>query len=50
MTQRRPGSVELTPVGLTALRAVIEQFLAVGNITHEFHAFPLKLHLPFRRW
>jgi probable F420-dependent oxidoreductase len=30
MTARRPRSVELTPVGLPALRAVIESFIAVG--------------------
>mgnify|MGYP003694352333 CR=1 FL=1 len=30
MTARRPRSVELTPVGFPALRAVIERFLAVG--------------------
>jgi hypothetical protein len=30
MTARRPRSVELTPVGLPALRAVIERFIEVG--------------------
>jgi probable F420-dependent oxidoreductase len=30
MTSRRPRSVELTPVGLRALRALIEHFIAVG--------------------
>jgi probable F420-dependent oxidoreductase len=30
MTARRPRSVELTPVGLPALRALIERFVAVG--------------------
>jgi probable F420-dependent oxidoreductase len=30
MVARRPRSVELTPVGLPALRALIERFLAVG--------------------
>ncbi len=30
MTARRPRSVELTPVGRPALRALIERFLAVG--------------------
>ena len=30
MTARRPRSVELTPVGLPALRALIECFIAVG--------------------
>ena len=30
MTARRPRSVELTPVGLPALREVIEKFLGVG--------------------
>jgi probable F420-dependent oxidoreductase len=30
MTARRPRSVELTPVGLPALRGVIERFIAVG--------------------
>ena len=30
MAARRPRSVELTPVGLAALRKLIEQFLAVG--------------------
>jgi len=30
MAARRPRSVELTPVGLPALRKLIEQFLAVG--------------------
>jgi len=30
MTARRPRSVELTPVGLPAVRKLIEQFIAVG--------------------
>ena len=30
MTARRPRSVELTPVGLPALRQLIERFIAVG--------------------
>jgi hypothetical protein len=30
MAARRPRSLELTPVGLPALRAVIERFIAVG--------------------
>jgi hypothetical protein len=30
MIARRPRSVELTPVGRPALRALIERFLAVG--------------------
>ena len=30
MTARRPRSVELTPVGLPALRMLLEQFIAVG--------------------
>ena len=30
MTARRPRSVELTPVGLPALRTLIERFIAVG--------------------
>ncbi|HXH82781.1 MAG TPA: LLM class flavin-dependent oxidoreductase [Candidatus Tectomicrobia bacterium] len=30
MTARRPRSVELTPVGLPALRALLERFIAVG--------------------
>ena len=30
MAARRPRSVELTPVGLTALRTLLEQFIAVG--------------------
>src|SRR6058998_557559 len=30
MTARRPRSVELTPVGLPAVRALIERFIAVG--------------------
>src|SRR6202521_1511548 len=30
MTARRPRSVELTPVGLPALRKLLEQFIAVG--------------------
>jgi probable F420-dependent oxidoreductase len=30
MTARRPRSVELTPVGLPAVRALIERFVAVG--------------------
>jgi probable F420-dependent oxidoreductase len=30
MTARRPRSVELTPVGLPVLRALIERFIAVG--------------------
>jgi hypothetical protein len=30
MAARRPRSVELTPVGLPALRKLLEQFIAVG--------------------
>jgi hypothetical protein len=30
MTARRPRSLELTPVGLPALRKRIEEFIAVG--------------------
>jgi hypothetical protein len=30
MAARRPRSLELTPVGLPALRKLIESFLAVG--------------------
>ena len=30
MAARRPRSLELTPVGLPALRKLIEQFIAVG--------------------
>jgi hypothetical protein len=30
MAARRPRALELTPVGLPALRALIERFIAVG--------------------
>jgi probable F420-dependent oxidoreductase len=45
MTARRPRSVELTPVGLPALRALIERFLAVG-----FSKFVLRPITPPSSW
>jgi len=45
MTARRPRSVELTPVGLPALRALIERFIAVG-----FSKFVLRPIAPPASW
>jgi probable F420-dependent oxidoreductase len=45
MTARRPRSVELTPVGLPAVRALIERFLAVG-----FSKFVLRPIVPPVSW
>ena len=45
MTARRPRSVELTPVGLAALRALIERFIAVG-----FSKFVLRPIAPPSSW
>src|SRR5215468_5520971 len=45
MTARRPRSVELTPVGLPALRALIERFIAVG-----FSKFVLRPVVPTASW
>ncbi|HET7342743.1 MAG TPA: LLM class flavin-dependent oxidoreductase [Methylomirabilota bacterium] len=45
MAARRPRSVELTPVGLPALRALIERFLAVG-----FSKFVLRPVQPPPSW
>ncbi len=45
MTARRPRSVELTPVGLPALRAVIERFIAVG-----FSKFVVRPLVPPKSW
>jgi probable F420-dependent oxidoreductase len=45
MTARRPRSVELTPVGLPALRALIERFIAVG-----FSKFVLRPIAPPSSW
>jgi hypothetical protein len=45
MTARRPRSVELTPVGLPALRAVIEGFIAVG-----FSKFVVRPVIAPRSW
>jgi probable F420-dependent oxidoreductase len=45
MTARRPRSVELTPVGLPALRARLERFLAVG-----FSKFVLRPIVPPSSW
>jgi probable F420-dependent oxidoreductase len=45
MTARRPRSVELTPVGLPALRALIERFVAVG-----FSKFVLRPVAPPSSW
>src|ERR671936_170626 len=45
MTARRPRSVELTPVGLPALRALLERFIAVG-----FSKFVLRPVVPPSSW
>jgi probable F420-dependent oxidoreductase len=45
MTARRPRSVELTPVGLPAVRALIERFVAVG-----FSKFVLRPVVPPASW
>jgi probable F420-dependent oxidoreductase len=45
MAARRPRSVELTPVGLPALRALIERFIAVG-----FSKFVLRPIAPPSSW
>lgn len=45
MAARRPRSVELTPVGLPAVRALIERFLAVG-----FSKFVLRPIQPPASW
>jgi len=45
MAARRPRSVELTPVGLPALRALIERFIAVG-----FSKFVLRPVAPPSSW
>jgi probable F420-dependent oxidoreductase len=45
MTARRPRSVELTPVGLPALRALLERFIAVG-----FSKFVLRPVVPPPSW
>ena len=45
MTARRPRSVELTPVGLPAVRGLIERFLAVG-----FSKFVLRPIAPPSSW
>jgi probable F420-dependent oxidoreductase len=47
MTARRPRSVELTPVGLPALRERLEQFLAVGF--SKFVVRPLAAPASWRR-
>jgi probable F420-dependent oxidoreductase len=47
MTARRPRSVELTPVGLPALRERVEQFLAVGF--SKFVVRPLAAPASWRR-
>ena len=45
MTARRPRSVELTPVGLPALRKLIERFIAVG-----FSKFVVRPVVPPASW
>jgi probable F420-dependent oxidoreductase len=45
MAARRPRSVELTPVGLPALRALLERFIAVG-----FSKFVLRPIAPPSSW
>src|SRR5262249_41013566 len=45
MAARRPRSVELTPVGLPAVRALIERFVAVG-----FSKFVLRPVVPPASW
>ncbi|HKZ06345.1 MAG TPA: LLM class flavin-dependent oxidoreductase [Methylomirabilota bacterium] len=45
MAARRPRSVELTPVGLPAVRALVERFIGVG-----FSKFVLRPVVPPRSW
>jgi hypothetical protein len=45
MAARRPRSVELTPVGYPALRALLERFIAVG-----FSKFVLRPIAPPPSW
>jgi len=45
MTARRPRALELTPVGLPALRQLLERFLAVG-----FSKFVLRPVVPPKSW
>ena len=45
MVARRPRSVELTPVGLPAVRALLERFIGVG-----FSKFVLRPVVPPRSW
>jgi probable F420-dependent oxidoreductase len=45
MAARRPRSVELTPVGLSAVRALLERFIAVG-----FSKFVLRPIVPPSSW
>ncbi len=45
MAARRPRSVELTPVGLPAVRALVERFIAVG-----FSKFVLRPIAPPSSW
>jgi probable F420-dependent oxidoreductase len=45
MTARRPRALELTPVGLPALRALIERFIAVG-----FSKFVVRPVMPPASW
>jgi len=45
MAARRPRSIELTPVGLPALRQLLERFIAVG-----FSKFVLRPVVPPRSW
>src|SRR6266481_358658 len=45
MTARRPRALELTPVGLPALRQLLERFLAVG-----FSKFVLRPVIPPKSW
>jgi hypothetical protein len=45
MAARRPRSLELTPVGLPALRQLIERFIAVG-----FSKFVVRPVVPPKSW
>jgi hypothetical protein len=45
MVARRPRALELTPVGLPALRALIERFIAVG-----FSKFVVRPVVPPPSW
>ena len=45
MAARRPRALELTPVGLPALRQLLERFLAVG-----FSKFVLRPVVPPKSW